>query len=60
MHAKFQVAGFQEKRYVIVLSISSVYLPVQVTCVGFFASEDSEIQARVEDFIPILSIKISH
>ena len=25
---------------------------------GFFASDGSEIQARVEDFIPILSIKI--
>ena len=49
MHAKFQVAGFQNERDV---RHPPVHLPVQVTW-WFFASDGSEIQARVEDFRPV-------
>ena len=55
MHAKFQVAGFQNKRDIRHRSLDFVclflleHLPVQVTW-GFLASDSSEIQASVEDF----------
>ena len=53
MHAKFQFKGFYQKEIrVIVLSISSVYLLVQVTW-WFHASDVSEIQASVEDSRPV-------
>ena len=46
----FKLQGFKIKEiYVIVLSISSVHLLVQVTW-WFLASDSSEIQASVEDF----------
>ena len=49
----FKSQGFKIKEiYVIVLSILSVYLPVQVNW-WFLASDGSEIQASVKDFSPI-------
>ena len=58
MHAKFQVAGFQNKGDVrqpfsrFRLFILLGHLLVQVTW-WFLASEGSEIQASVEGFRPI-------
>ena len=57
MHAKFHVAGFQNKRDIRHYSLDFVYLfllghlLVQVTW-WFLASDGSEIQASVEDFRP--------
>ena len=58
MHAKFQVARFQNKRGIRNHSLHFVglfllgHLPVQVSW-WFLASDGSEIQASVEDFRPI-------
>ena len=58
MHAKFQVARFQNKRGIRNHSLDFVglfllgHLPVQVSW-WFLASDGSEIQASVEDFRPI-------
>ena len=58
MHAKFRVAGFQNKRDIRYRSLDFVclflleLLPVHVT-LWFHASDSSEIQACVKDFRPI-------
>ena len=58
MHAKIQVAGFQNKKdkhhcfsYLVCLFLLG-HLPVQVSS-WFLASDGSEIHASVEDFRPI-------
>ena len=61
MHAKIQVAGFQNKRDIGHRTIDIVYLfllghiPVQVT--WFLASDGSEIQTTLKDFRPQREIK---